>query len=126
MLESMMLESINVGSVETISHGNKSHSTGICKYPVSGPVYLGELGISGDAVVDSEHHGGVDQAVYAYSADDYDWWAGELGRQLSDAGTGAFGFDGVTVYDPDTFLNAGIAAGSRRESTGAPWHIRMP
>ena len=32
-------------------------------------------GIPGDAIVASRHHGGPDQAIYAYSADDYDWWA---------------------------------------------------
>lgn len=103
MLESMVLESINVGSVETISHGNKSHSTGICKYPVAGSVYLGELGISGDAVVDSAHHGGVDQAVYAYSADDYDWWAEECNREFT---PGLFG-ENLTIRGLPSDMNVG-------------------
>jgi len=103
VLESMVLESINVGSVETISHGHKSHSTGICKYPVAGSVYLGELGISGDAVVDSAHHGGVDQAVYAYSADDYDWWAEECNREFT---PGLFG-ENLTIRGLPSDMNVG-------------------
>ncbi|MDH3576340.1 MAG: MOSC domain-containing protein [Gammaproteobacteria bacterium] len=63
-------------------------TTGICKRPVSGSVEVTELGLHGDHVVDSKHHGGLDQAVYAYSADDYEWWASETGR---DYPAGLFG-----------------------------------
>src|SRR5215470_9519665 len=65
--------------------------TGIAKRPVSGPVEvrapgpkttgLGS-GLIGDQVFDVEHHGGDDQAVYAYAQEDYDWWAQRLGRTL--------------------------------------------
>ncbi len=84
----MRITSVNVGSAETIVHGNKSMTTGICKRPVSGPVEVTELGLHDDQVVDSKHHGGLDQAVYAYSADDYEWWASETGR---DYPAGLFG-----------------------------------
>lgn len=83
MLETMYLESINVGQVETIRHGQKSFTTGICKYPVEGAVCIEEAGVRGDNIVSESHHGGPDQAVYAYSAEDYDWWASALGRELS-------------------------------------------
>lgn len=82
MIEAMQLESINVGNIETVNHNDKSFVTGICKTPVAAPVYLGDTGVRGDTVVDLEHHGGPDQAVYAYSADDYDWWARETGREF--------------------------------------------
>lgn len=39
-------------------------------------------GIEGDSVCDRRHHGGDDQAVYAYAREDLDRWAGELGRDL--------------------------------------------
>ena len=83
MLEKMHLESINVGQVETISHKQKSFTTGICKHPIEGAAYLEEAGVRGDSIVNTEHHGGVDQAVYAYSADDYDWWTNETGRDVT-------------------------------------------
>lgn len=76
----MQIASVNLGNAETISHGEYSISTGICKKPACEPVRIGELGLDGDTVVDTAHHGGKDQAVYAYSADDYDWWAAETGR----------------------------------------------
>jgi len=78
----MLITSVNIGKAETITHGNQSMTTGICKRPVTGPVAVTESGLHGDQILDSEHHGGVDQAVYAYSADDYDWWAGETGRDF--------------------------------------------
>jgi MOSC domain-containing protein YiiM len=45
-------------------------------------------GLAGDAVCDLRHHGGDDQAVYAYAREDLDSWATELGR---DVPSGTFG-----------------------------------
>ena len=70
----MQLASVNLGQVKTIAHGKKRFSTGICKRPVTAPVFLGEMGARDDAIADLEHMAGLDQAIYAYSADDYDWW----------------------------------------------------
>ncbi|MEE6263409.1 MOSC domain-containing protein [Plantactinospora sonchi] len=65
--------------------------TGINKRPVDGPVPvrapgpkttgLGS-GLVGDQIFDMAHHGGDDQAAYAYAREDYDWWEAELGRDL--------------------------------------------
>ncbi|MEE6288470.1 MOSC domain-containing protein [Georgenia sp. MJ173] len=59
------------------------HPTGIDKRPVSGDVAVGELGVAGDRQVDQVHHGGPDRAVYAYAAEDLDWWAAQLDRRLT-------------------------------------------
>ncbi len=71
--------------------------TGINKQPTTEPVLvrapgpkttgLGS-GLVGDQVFDIAHHGGDDQAVYAYAREDYDWWQAELGRPLH---SGLFG-----------------------------------
>jgi MOSC domain-containing protein YiiM len=76
--------------------GAKQIPTGIHKSPVDGPVYVrapgpkgtGGSGLAGDAVCDRRHHGGDDQAVYAYAREDLDWWERHLGRELPG---GAFG-----------------------------------
>jgi MOSC domain-containing protein YiiM len=47
------------------------------------PAVEGAVGLDGDAVVDVRHHGGPDQAVYAYAVEDLRWWAQELGRDLT-------------------------------------------
>jgi MOSC domain-containing protein YiiM len=71
--------------------------TGIDKRPATGPVEvrapgpkgtgLGS-GLVGDRIFDTAHHGGDDQAVYAYAREDLDAWEAELGRTLPD---GVFG-----------------------------------
>jgi MOSC domain-containing protein YiiM len=43
-------------------------------------VRLADDQVEGDAVCDVEHHGGYDQAVYAYATEDAAWWARELDR----------------------------------------------
>jgi MOSC domain-containing protein YiiM len=56
--------------------------TAIDKRPIDGPVRVHKLGLHGDIQASRIHHGGVDQALYAYSQDDADYWVGELQREL--------------------------------------------
>ncbi|MEO6397888.1 MAG: MOSC domain-containing protein, partial [Tepidiformaceae bacterium] len=89
----MQIVSVNVGTARPIN--TKSGASGIYKEPVPTPVQVGPLGLAGDAIVDTRHHGGEDQAVYLFGVPDYDWWALELGRELS---PGIFG-ENLTVTD---------------------------
>jgi MOSC domain-containing protein YiiM len=57
-------------------------STGIDKRPAAGPVRLQSSGVQGDSVFDRRHHGGPDQAAYAYDIADTRWWQAELGEEL--------------------------------------------
>ena len=80
----MRIESINIGLVETIAVGDVANETGIFKRPVAStaqPVGVTEDGLPGDAIINTKHHGGRDQAIYAYSADDYAWWAESTGLE---------------------------------------------
>lgn len=99
----MRLESVNIGRSEKISHGDRSFVTGICKYPAKGPVEVSIEGIAGDAIVATKHHGGVDQAIYAYSADDYDWWTERMGREFF---PGLFG-ENLTIRDLPSDMRIG-------------------
>ncbi|WP_083873910.1 MOSC domain-containing protein [Nocardia paucivorans] len=54
----------------------------IDKRPVLGRVPARRLGLDGDHVCNTEYHGGVDQAVYAYAEEDALGWAEELEREL--------------------------------------------
>jgi MOSC domain-containing protein YiiM len=56
--------------------------TAIDKRPVDGPVKVHKLGVHGDVQASRIHHGGEDQALYAYSQADADYWVGELHRDL--------------------------------------------
>lgn len=72
----------------------------IDKRPLDGRIVVGELGLVTDHVCDHKHHGGPDQAVYAYSDAEAQRWATELGRDLP---YGWFGenlrTDGIAVTD---------------------------
>jgi MOSC domain-containing protein YiiM len=86
--------SLNRGRISDLVIGGKPGRTAIDKRPVSGPVDLGPLGLDGDESGDKHHHGGVDQALYAYAREDLDWWTEQLGRELS---SGAFGENVTTA-----------------------------
>lgn len=90
-----MIRSVNVGApTPTTTRGQAT--TGIDKHEVGfidvrdpGPKRGGlGSGVVGDAVVNRRHHGGHEQAVYAFAREELDWWAGQLGRELRD---GLFG-----------------------------------
>ncbi|MGY0059330.1 MOSC domain-containing protein [Streptomyces sp. LZ34] len=88
---------VNLGRLKPVEYTDApSGGTGIDKRPADGPVRVmapgpkGEAasGLVGDTVSDLRHHGGNDQAVYAYAREDLDAWERELGRELSN---GVFG-----------------------------------
>jgi MOSC domain-containing protein YiiM len=56
--------------------------TAIDKRPVAKPLRVRALGLHGDLQADRKHHGGEDQAVYAYAQEDVDWFAADLGREI--------------------------------------------
>ncbi|MCH5645288.1 MULTISPECIES: MOSC domain-containing protein [unclassified Gordonia (in: high G+C Gram-positive bacteria)] len=57
-------------------------ASAIDKRPHADRVHVGSLGLGTDHVCDTKHHGGVDQAVYAYDDAEARRWADELGREL--------------------------------------------
>jgi MOSC domain-containing protein YiiM len=103
----MRLLSVNVGKPRD-NPWKPVTLTGIDKRPVSGPVLVtapgpkgtGAVGLEGDRVYDVKHHGGGDQAVYAYAREDLDGWQAELGVPLRN---GVFGenltTEGLAVND---------------------------
>jgi MOSC domain-containing protein YiiM len=96
------LESVNLGHPRP--NPNKDTGwTGIGKQPTLEPVEvrapgpkttgLGS-GLVGDFIGDGRHHGGDEQAVYAFQREDLDAWERQLGRELSN---GFFGENLTTV-----------------------------
>jgi MOSC domain-containing protein YiiM len=116
----MRLLSVNVGRPRP-NPRKRLAATGIDKRPLEGPVAVrapgpkgtGAVGLAGDRVYDIKHHGGDNQAVYAYAREDLDRWEQELGRTL---GNGSFGENLTTTgYD----VNAALI-GERWRIGGAP------
>ncbi|WP_280486515.1 MOSC domain-containing protein, partial [Nocardia cyriacigeorgica] len=56
--------------------------SGIDKRPRPERVGVRALGLDGDHVCDTAHHGGLHKAVYAYADEDAHRWATELDRDL--------------------------------------------
>jgi MOSC domain-containing protein YiiM len=79
---SAKLLSIQRGIPETYTDEQGTWETAFFKERVTGLILLGELGLDGDAVANTTHHGGVEQAVLLYSADHYLDWKTELGQEL--------------------------------------------
>jgi MOSC domain-containing protein YiiM len=105
MLKVVKIVSINVGLAQEMQIGERRLTTGIYKTPRSSAV-LTELGLEGDCVVDTKHHGGADQAVYVYTCEDYDWWLDTLGHELE---PGTFG-ENLTISG---FESANLHVGDR-------------
>lgn len=85
--------SVNVGRPRAAAWAGIGR-TSIDKRPVSGPVLARRLGLEGDQVSDTRHHGGPDQAVYAFAREDLDSWAEVLGQEVPD---GLFGENLTTL-----------------------------
>ncbi|MFB8180000.1 MOSC domain-containing protein [Streptomyces sp. NPDC055966] len=93
----MKVLTVNLGRPQPVPYTDQAQGvTGIDKKPADGPVRVaapgpkgtGASGLAGDAVCDLRHHGGDEQAVYAFAREDLDDWERELGRSLAN---GCFG-----------------------------------
>jgi MOSC domain-containing protein YiiM len=80
------VESIQVGLPRRVDHDGGTESTAIFKHAVDGPVRLGTLGFAGDGQADAAHHGGPDQAAYAYPREHYAHWAARLPDRIDEPG----------------------------------------
>ena len=81
--------SINITSIVHQGEWTGSEGrTGIDKRSVEGPIEFKNNGVAGDRIIDTNVHGGYDQAVYAYAKEDARWWEKEIGEEIS---AGRFG-----------------------------------
>jgi MOSC domain-containing protein YiiM len=105
----MRVLSVNVGRPRP-NPWKRLAATGIDKRPVTGPVAVtapgpkgdGDVGLAGDRAYDLKHHGGTDQAVYAYAREDLDRWERELGRTFT------AGFFGENLTTAGIDVNAAL------------------
>lgn len=104
------LDSVNIGRPRPNPYKD-TESTGIGKQPTFEPVQvrapgpkttgLGS-GLVGDFIGDGKHHGGNDQAVYAFQREDLDDWERRLGRELPN------GFFGENLTTLDLEINQAL------------------
>lgn len=83
------LLSLHVGRVrEHEGADGRPWRSAILKVSVAGPVRLGTLGLEGDEVGNTRHHGGPHKAVLAYASEHYAAWGSE---GVLEGGPGGFG-----------------------------------
>jgi MOSC domain-containing protein YiiM len=96
------VDSVNLGRPRPNPHKEVGW-TGIGKQPTDGPVEVRSpgpkstgrgSGLVGDFIGDGKHHGGDDQAVYAFQREDLDEWERRLRRELPN---GFFGENLTTI-----------------------------
>lgn len=105
----MQVLQVSTGHRRRLEGASFRGETGIFKEARAGRVRVHALGVEDDAVVDTRHHGGPDQAVYLYRQEDYDWFTAELGREVA---AGSFG-ENLTVSGlPEPGLPVGTRLGS--------------
>lgn len=115
----MKLLSVNIAQQQILDTPNGPVQTGIIKEPVLTKVQVTKLGIEGDTIVDTSVHGGLDQALYLYSQEDYIWWEEHLGRKLP---PGIFG-ENLTISD---FGTAPLNIGDRLQINDVIIEISAP
>jgi MOSC domain-containing protein YiiM len=111
--------SVNTGAVRTVRRGGQLITTGIFKEPVAGRIRLRGVNLDGDDQADRGVHGGPDRAAYAYAAEDYDWWRGELGHACE---PGTFG-ENLTTRGIDV---SGALIGERWRAGSAVVQVTSP
>ncbi len=70
----MKIISVNIGEPRIVNWKGKAVETGIFKYPVNQPIFLGHEDVENDHVIDRRYHGGIDKACYLYSSNHYEYW----------------------------------------------------
>ena len=111
--------SVNVGRPRQVEWHGRTVTTAIWKAPVQGRVLVEGINLAGDDQADRRVHGGETKAVYAYAAEDYDWWEGELGEPV---GPGTFG-ENLTLAGVDL---RGLVVGERWRAGTAVLRVSEP
>lgn len=116
----MKIVSTNIAKPTTIEWRGQKVETGIYKYAVEIPIFLGTEDVADDYVMDRRYHGGSDKACYLYSADHYPFWQNKYPDQ--EWKWGMFG-ENLTISG----LNeSGIRIGDRFQIGNAVVQVTQP
>lgn len=115
----MRIIQVNTGAAQRLSGAIFDGQTGILKTAREGRVAVHALGLDGDAMIDTRHHGGPDQAVYLYRSEDYAWFSEQLGRPVA---PGSFG-ENLTAAG---LREPGLAIGTRLEGPDLVLEVSAP
>jgi MOSC domain-containing protein YiiM len=93
----MKVVGVCIGEKKVVNWNGKDVETGIFKYPVN-EIELNFEAVVGDAIVNRKYHGGIEQAVYAYGENHYEFWKEKYPN--ADFDFGMFG-ENLTITDLD-------------------------
>lgn len=116
----MRIISTNIAQPVIIEWKGQKVQTGIYKYPVETPIFLGMTDVENDHVFDRRFHGGTDKACYLYSSDHYPFWKNSYPRL--DWNWGMFG-ENLTVSELD---ESEIRIGDRYQIGDAVVQVSQP
>ena len=116
----MKILSTNIARPATIEWRGQKVETGIYKYAVANPIFLGSEDVVNDHVMDRRYHGGSDKACYLYSADHYPFWQNKYPNQ--DWEWGMFG-ENLTISGLD---ESEIRIGDRFQIGNAVVQVTQP
>jgi len=116
----MRLVSVNVGLPRDVPWRGRIVRTSIWKSPVAARVHVATLDLDGDQQADLAVHGGAEKAVYAYPAEHYAYWRGELPG--TDLPWGAFGENLTT----EGMLETEVRIGDRLQVGSAVLVVTQP
>ena len=122
MLETK-LHAVHIGRPQTITDERGTWRSSIFRERVVGPVELGERGLAGDKVADTNHHGSPDQAVCCHSLAHYEYWNTVYNLQGDEAlGPGGVGENWTLAgaLEPDLHIGDVFKVGSARVQVSAP------
>jgi len=105
-----ILLAVNAATPIDLVIGDELVTTGIDKRSRAGGARLTVDGIAGDFIANTRAHGGADQAIYLYSAEDAAVWSAELGI---DCPPGFFG-ENLTIdrWWPDVRIGDRLTSGT--------------
>ncbi|HEX4934434.1 MAG TPA: MOSC domain-containing protein [Gemmatimonadaceae bacterium] len=106
----VILRAINAATPRELIVGDELATTGIVKTPREGTQHIDARGIAGDFIANARAHGGPDQALYLYSAEDAEYWSAQLGTPCP---PGFFG-ENLTIdrWWPDVRIGDRLACGT--------------
>lgn len=126
----MIVSSIQVGQVRTEGDpeasdpNQKQWTSAFRKTTVDGAVMAGQTGLSGDAVANEQHHGGIDKAVLAYAAKHYPDWRSEVPELAAHDEFGPGGFaENLTIEGAD---EANVCVGDRYRAGECLFEVSQP
>ena len=94
----MHIVSTNIGNPTKIVWKGKEIHTGIYKKPFNEGIFLGNMDVDNDSVIDRLYHGGTEKACYLFSAKHYPYW--KVKYPLLEWDWGMFG-ENLTVSNYD-------------------------